>query len=413
MFIAKITTGTVSALFLLSFLSSLSGCATMPPNNTDANPPSVCPVHLQKLCEAYDTVERQYVKKISNEEMTDMFIRGFMKELREEFNDSYSKYTTLKDRETEIADDEKYTGIGMDMKKDTNPPYAIKVQRVFRGTPAYAAGIKRGDLITHVNGVPVGDKTLLESRALIRGKSETPVSLAVARPCEGNPFIISIRRREIADTVSGIAKMIAPHYAYAYIPSFDSEKNMAIRVRHSLKKIAKEHGKLRGFVIDLRNNPGGSVLHAVYFVSLFVKKGDVLYDKAQDGKKRVWSIPENNRDILSGIPIAVLVNEDSASASEIVAGAMQDFGRAVIVGTKTFGKGVMQTHHPLKDESELYLTSAYTFTPNHTFIGKAGIIPDIFAKEGKNESCTGDRQLAVALDVLKKKNAERTAVAKQ
>lgn len=403
----KILYGAVALFFVLS----LFGCAA-PKKGAPRDPalsdiPKICPPHLQKLCRAYEIVQREYIQKLSDEELTEMFIRGFMKELNETQNDPYSKYILGKNQDAETKNGVEYAGIGMDMKKDPEPPYTIKVQKVFRGTPAYAAGIRRGDRITHINGISVADKTGLESKNLIRGKRETPIRLTLSRPCEGKPFTVSIKRRNAEDTVSGMTKMLAPHYAYIYIDAFDVERGIVRRVRYSLQKIQKTYGKLRGLIIDLRNNSGGNVLHARDFVSLFVEKGVVLYEKTQNGKEYSWNIPENKHDILPNTPIVILVNEDSASASEIVAGAMQDSGRAVIAGTKTYGKGVMQTPYNLTDESELYLTMAYTFTPRHTAIHKAGITPDIFVKEGNNESCSGDRQLAAALTALRKKNAQK------
>lgn len=400
-------------LFII-FITACAGTANITSEETAVSgAPKICPPHLQKLCDAYNTIQGQYINKIPNDEITDMFISGFMKELREKQSDPYSKYTSTKEKKMELITDEKYAGLGMDIKKDTKPPYAIKVQRVFRGTPAYKAGITRGDQITSINGTPVADKTVDESRNLIRGKIGTRVTLALSRPCERAPFPVSIKREGIEDTISGITRMITPRYAYVYIPSFEVEKHIALRVKYSLAKVSEMYGKPQGLIVDLRNNPGGSVLHAQDFISLFVEKGDVLYDKTQNGQEHSWSIRKNNRDILSGAPIVILVNEDSKSSAEIVAGAMQDFGRALIVGTKTFGKGVMQTNFALKDGSELHITTAYTLTPNHTFIDKAGITPDIFVEEGKDESCTGDHQLAVALEVLQKKNKRQTTVAQQ
>lgn len=411
----KIRTGITFALFLL-FPLFLAGCATTKIASSPSavsDSPKTCPLHLQKLCSAYDTIHQKYIKKLSDDEITDMFIRGFMQELNKEHGDPYSKYTSLQDKKTELITDEKYAGIGVDMKKDTKPPYAIKVQRVFRGTPAYKAGLTRGDQITSINGTPLADKTTDESRDLIRGKIGTPITLSISRSCEKEPFRVSIQRGYIEDTISGITRMISPHYAYVFIPSFEAEKHIALRVKYSLAKVSEMYGKPQGLIVDLRNNPGGSVAHAQDFISLFVEKGDVLYDKARNEKEHPWSIPKNSRDILSGAPMVILVNEDSKSSAEIVAGAMQDFGRAIIVGTKTFGKGVMQTNYLLKDGSELHITTAYTLTPNHTFIDKAGITPDIFVEEGKDESCAGDRQLAAAIEVLKKKNVERTTIAQR
>lgn len=413
--IVKIMASAPLALFSV-FLFFLSGCATTkvePSQTAVSDATKICPSHLQKLCNAYDTVQREYIKKLSDDEITDMFIQGFMEELKKEHGDPYSKYTSVKDQKTELVTDEKYAGIGVDMKKDTKPPYAIKVQRVFHGTPAYKAGITRGDQITSIDGTPLADKTVDESKDLIRGKIGTLITLGMSRSCEKEPFSVSIRRGYIEDTISGFVKMITPHYAYVFIPSFETEKYIALRVRYSLAKVFEMYGKPQGLIIDFRNNPGGNVAHAEDFVSLFVEKGDVLHYKVQSGKEYSWSIPKNNRDILSGAPIVILVNEDSKSSAEIVAGAMQDFGRAIIVGTKTFGKGVMQTNYILKDGSELHITTAYTLTPNHTFINKAGITPDVFAEEGKNESCTGDHQLAVAIEVLQKKRVQRTIVAQK
>jgi carboxyl-terminal processing protease len=412
-FLVKTATRALFGL-LLVLLPGCTMTTKVEPTQADVSKAQkICPLHLQKLCGAYDTIHRNYIKKLSDDEITEMFIRGFMKELREKQSDPYSKYTSTKDKKTEMVTDEKYAGLGMDIKKDTKPPYAIKVQRVFLGTPAYTAGITRGDQITSINGTPVADKTVEESRDLIRGKIDTRVTLTLSRSCEGPPFPVSIKRGDVEDTISGIAKIIAPHYAYVYIPSFETEKYIALRVKYSLAKVSEMYGKPQGLIVDLRNNPGGSVAHAQDFISLFVEKGDVLYDKAQNGREHPWSIPENSRDILSGAPIVILVNEDSKSSAEIVAGAMQDFGRATIVGTKTFGKGVMQTNFALKDGSSLHLTTAYTLTPNRTYIDKTGITPDIFVEEAPDESCTGDRQLAAGLYILKKKSAERTTVAQQ
>ena len=412
MFIVKPEVWNYLIIGIIFFAVFLAGCAGTP--KVASTKPSIsCPTHLQKLCTAYDTVQREYIKEISDEKLTEMFISGFFKELNKDFNDPYSKYISVKDKEAEKVDDEKYAGIGVDMIKDTLPPYTIKVQKVFRGTPAHEAGVRRGDRITHIDGIPIGDKTIAESRDLIRGKIGTVVTLTISRFCERAPFDISMKRRGIVDTFSGIVQMITPHYAYVYIPSFDPDKNITLRVGYSLKIAWEKSGKPQGLIVDLRNNPGGHVLHAKYFLSLFIEKGDVLYSKARNDKERPLSIRENNRDLLSGVPIVVLVNNETKSAAEIVAGAMQDFGRAPIVGTKTFGKGVMQTLRPLKDGSEFWLTTAHWFTPNHGIVDKKGITPDIFVEEASDESCTGDHQLAVALEVLRRKNIPRNTVAQQ
>lgn len=416
-FIVKIMVGALLALFLFSLLLFLPGCTATPkiePPQTDASaPPKICPPHLQKLCMAYDTVRIQYLKEIPDEELTDMFIHGFIKELSAAQKDPYISYLSNTDKKAEVVTNEHYAGIGVDMKKDTKPPYAIKVQRVFRGTPAYKAGLTRGDHITSINGTPLADKTVDESRDLIRGKIGTPITLGVSRSCEKEPFHVSIQRGYIEDNISGIAQMISPHYAYVFIPSFEAEKHIALRVKYSLAKFSETYGKPHGLVIDFRNNPGGNVLETEYFVSLFLGQGDIFYKKVRNGTEYPGIVPKNNRDILPGVPIVILMNEDSKSSAEIAAGAMQDSKRAVIVGTKSFGKGVLQTKYVLNDSSELRLTTAYTFTPRHAAINGIGITPDVLIEEGVDESCTGDHQLAVALEVLQRKNASRDIVAQQ
>jgi carboxyl-terminal processing protease len=415
--IVKIIIGTALALFLVFPLLFLSGCATTskvePAIPALSVSPKICPPHLQKLCMAYDTVRIQYLKEIPDEELTDMFIHGFIKELSAAQKDPYISYLSKTDKKTEAVTNEHYAGIGVDMKKDTKPPYAIKVQRIFRGTPASKAGLRRGDQITSINGTPLADKTVEESRDLIRGKIGTPITLGISRSCEKEPFRVSIRRGYIEDNVSGIAQMISPHYAYVFIPSFEAEKHVALRVKYSLAKFSETYGKPYGLIIDFRNNPGGNVLETEYFVSLFLGQGNIFYKKVRNGTEYPARVPENNRDILPGVPIAILMNEDAKSSAEIAAGAMQDSKRAVIVGTKSFGKGVLQTKYLLGDSSELRLTTAYTFTPRHAAINGAGITPDVLVEEGDDESCTGDNQLAAAIDILKKKRVQKTVVAQK
>lgn len=259
----------------------------------------------------------------------------------------------------------------------------------------------------------MGDTTIEESKELIRGKIGTPITLGISRPCQKEPFSVSIRRGYIEDNVSGIVRMISPHYAYVFIPSFEEEKRISHRVKYSLEKVSELYGKPHGLIVDFRNNPGGNVLETEYFVSLFLEQGDIFYQKVRNGTEYPARVPENNRDILPGVPIVILINEDTKSSAEIAAGALQDSGRAVIEGTKSFGKGVLQTKYVLDDSSELHLTTAYTFTPRRTAINGAGITPDVIVEEGADESCTGDLQLAAALDILKKKRVQRTVVAQK
>ncbi|MCX6739573.1 MAG: S41 family peptidase [Candidatus Parcubacteria bacterium] len=247
-------------------------------------------------------------------------------------------------------------------------PSPLVVHQAIEGAPANRAGLKRGDKIIRINDVDIANKTQKESTMLIRGDAGTSVKLLVKQGCSEKPHVVSLRRENINDINSGKVKLIDGHYAYVHIADFMG--NPTERVRSSLSQVMVGHSNIKGLIIDLRDNPGGSVMQSVKLVGLFVENGNVLYEKNQDEKYIPWQIPDGNEDIISGKHIVILTNGDSASASELFAGAMKDFGRATIVGTTTYGKGVMQTTLFLKDKSQLILTIAYTFTPNKTAIHK-------------------------------------------
>lgn len=399
----------ILTLFCVIFLSACAGNPQKNPTEIAADLPQDCPLRFQKVCSAYETIQNGYVERFSDEKLTELFIAGAVKEL----GDPYSKYIAASDASsaTTVANTP-YAGIGVHLTKEETPPYALVVQNVYDDGPAFQAGIRRGDRIVEVNGIPIADKTLQESTELIRGENGTKVMLTVERSCNAGTAHFSLTTRPVEDTMSGIVRMIDSHYAYVRISLFEHDRLSAFKVKYSLERVLKRRKSVQGLIIDLRGNPGGNVAHANYFVSLFVKTGDVLYQKFQDGKESPWSITDG-RDMLSGAPIVILVNKGTASAAEIVAGAMQDFGRATIVGTQTYGKGITQRPFTLKDGSKLYLTNGYSFTPNRRPIHKIGITPDIKVEEEKNEACMRDLQLAAALDILHKKDRVRVFVAKK
>ncbi|MFA5830634.1 MAG: S41 family peptidase [Candidatus Paceibacterota bacterium] len=364
---------------------------------TETHPaPFACSKHLQKLCDAFDMIQSHGVKKLSNEKLTEMFIKGVIDEIR--VNDPYSRYTPLGTKDSFSS---RYSGVGLITNKDSDSSPFLVIRQVIKGSPAYRAGLKRGDKIIRIRGVSVAGKTQKEATMLIRGNEGTPVTLTVLGGCNGKERSVTLIRRNIRDGTTGIVETIDKQYAYVHIQDFMN--NPAESVAYSMERWEQIHGTPKGFIIDLRENPGGSVMQSVKFIGLFVESGDALYEKQQDGRYVPWQIPKRSEDIIPGVPIVVLVNDGSASASELVSGALKDFGRATIVGTNTYGKGVMQTKIFLKDKSEFHLTIAYTFTPKKTAIHKVGIAPDVLVPEGANESCTGDAQLAAALKILHEK----------
>jgi carboxyl-terminal processing protease len=360
--------------------------------------PFVCGKHTQKLCDVYYTVQNGYLKHTSDKKLTEIFINGVMKEIREKEDDPYSRYKSDSSKSWFVSG---YSGVGLVTGKDKNMPSPLVIRRVIDGSPANRAGLKRGDKITHVNGTSLAYKTEKDSNALIRDKKGSRVTLSIITGCAEKKDTVTLTRTNIRDNASGKLKVVDGRYAYVLLDDFQG--NVAGMIKSAIGQFRKNHGEPKGLIVDLRNNPGGYVVRDVELVGLFVAKGDALYEQGQDGRFIAWEIHPGSRDIIPGTPIVMLINDGSASASELAAGALQDFKRATILGENSYGKGVMQTTLVLKDGSELYLTIAHTFTPNKNAIHKIGIHPDVVVPEGKNESCTGDEQLAAAVRILNEK----------
>ncbi|MCK9352490.1 MAG: S41 family peptidase [Candidatus Paceibacterota bacterium] len=353
-----------------------------------------CGIHTQKLCDAFDTVKKAI--NSSDSKITQLFIDGVFSEIN--ITDVYSRYIPQGKATYPPAS---YAGIGMVTSKDANFPSHLIINRVVEGAPAFNAGLKRGDKITHVDGKSLAYKTEKQSNELIRGEPLQRVTLTIIAGCDTEPRHITIVRKNILDVSAGKLKVIDDRYAYVLLTDFMG--NTANTMRTAIEQFRGSHGEPKGLIIDLRNNPGGFVKNAVELVGLFVEKGDVFYEQSQDGRYVPWQIYHGSKDIIPGTPIVILVNGSSASASELAAGAFQDFGRATIIGTNTYGKGVAQNTFFMHDGSKLYLTVSHTFTPNRTAIHKVGIHPDVVVSEGSNESCTGDAQLQDAIRALNDK----------
>ncbi|MBL4623309.1 MAG: S41 family peptidase, partial [Immundisolibacteraceae bacterium] len=253
----------------------------------------------------------------------------------------------------------------------------VKVISPIDDTPAAAAGIEAGDLIIRLNDTPVKGMSLGDAVKIMRGKVGTDILLTIVREGAQKPLKITIKRAVIKVTAVR-ARSLDPGYAYLRIAQF--QINTGKKMRDEIDKLKKENdGPLKGLVLDLRNNPGGVLTAAVSVSDAFIKKGLIVYTegRSKDSQQKFNASPT---DIINGAPIVVLVNGGSASASEIVAGALQDHGRAVIMGSKTFGKGSVQTVLPMKNEAALKLTTARYYTPNGHSIQARGIIPDIKLK---------------------------------
>lgn len=254
----------------------------------------------------------------------------------------------------------------------------VKVVSPIDDTPAQRAGIKSGDFIVRIDGKPVKGMSLDDAVTLMRGKPGSKIELTVLREGEDKPLEFTIERAVIK-VASVKGRLLAPGFAYLRLSQFQS--NTAEEMLKKIDALQKENkAPLQGMVLDLRNNPGGVLNSAVTVSDAFLTGGKIVYTEGRDmGSQLKFSAAQD--DVLDGAPIVVLVNSGSASASEIVAGALQDHGRALIVGEETFGKGSVQTIIPINNSAALKLTTARYYTPNGRSIQAEGIMPDIELEE--------------------------------
>lgn len=308
-------------------------------------------------------------------------------------HDPYSKYLD-KDtwQELKIRLEAKFGGIGVYVLEEGKGKF--KIVSPIKGTPAYRAGIKNGDIILKINGESVQNMTQDEVVSLMRGDPGTQLLLTVYRESDGKEHEFKITREiinvpsvdyEILDTVSGIG----------YISLNQFHAHSAQEMADAINDLVGEK-KMKGIVLDLRYNGGGDFNAALEIASLFLDKGKKIVS-VRDGKGReeVYKSSGGNIDI----PVVVLINEDSASAAEILAGALKDNRRAILVGKTTFGKGLVQTVYPLRDGGALKLTTQKYFTPSGTDINEIGIHPDYEVEKGEKDK---DLQLDKAVEILKK-----------
>ncbi|MGH2537826.1 MAG: S41 family peptidase [Candidatus Promineifilaceae bacterium] len=286
-----------------------------------------------------------------------------------------------------------YEGIGafVDMDEEGN----IVIVRAFEGQPAERAGLRSGDVITHVDGVPIAGMTFEEILVLVKGDEGTEVRLTVRRASEPGSFDVVVERALIEIPIIE-SEMLRDGIAYVRLTSFNS--NAETRLHEAIEAFLA--GSPRGLILDLRDNPGGFLDQSVAVADLFLPEGVVLIQRDREGDEEIFH--SDDGDLAEEIPLVVLVNEGSASASEIVAGAIQDHGRAVIVGATTFGKGSVQQTHTLSDGAELRVTIARWYTPSNQSIDQSGIAPDIEVATPEEFGGENDTQLQRALEQLLK-----------
>jgi len=327
---------------------------------------------FSKLFTIYELVKANYVDQVDDDKLIKGAIDGMLASL-----DPHSNYLdgpSLQRLETMI--DGNYTGLGLSVVEDDG---AVKIVSPFKGSPAEKAGLKAGDYITHLDGVLYYERDLDEAVSKMRGQAGTSIRLTIYRPGRDKPFDVTVTRGVIE--LEPVTWELKDDVGVISVNEFSRDVgNFVNKGIADLKKQAATKGtKLDGLVLDLRSNPGGSLDEAVALSDLFLDKGVIVSQRGRIASENQYYRAESmfKGDVVKGMPIVVLVDAGSASASEIVAGALQDQHRAVVMGERTFGKGSVQSFIQLDKNSAVKLTTARYFTPSGHSVQEGGILPDI------------------------------------
>lgn len=322
-----------------------------------------------KLLAVYQLIKANYVEQVDDDKLIRGAIDGMLASL-----DPHSDYldgASLQRLETMM--DGSYSGLGLSVVQDDG---AVKIVSPFRGSPGEKAGLKAGDYITHLDGKLQYGGDLDDAVSKMRGEAGTSIRLTIFRPGRDEPFDVTVTRGVI--DLEPVTSKLEKGVGIITVNEFG--RNVGKDVGEAVKALkAQAGGRLTGLILDLRSNPGGSLDEAIAMADLFVTKGDIVSQRGRNAAENEFYKAESVYlgDIAAGVPMVVLVDAGSASASEIVAGALQDDKRAVIMGERTFGKGSVQTMFTLNRDTAVKLTTARYFTPKGRSVQEGGIDPDI------------------------------------
>jgi carboxyl-terminal processing protease len=325
---------------------------------------------LKVFSDVLDIIEKNYVDPVDSKELIRGAIRGMISSI-----DPHSAFLSPESyKDLQIETKGEFSGIGIVITMQEN---MVTVISPIEGTPAYKAGIKAGDQIIRVDGEETSAMMLWEAVKKMRGKKGTSVVITIMRKGLPEPIDFTIVR-DIIPLESVRSVLLKPGYGYVRITNF--RENTADDVKAALKKLESNKTSLNGLILDLRDNPGGLLDQAVKVSDIFLDEGPIVSIKGRlKSHSKIYEAHSDQHK--HAYPIVLLINEGSASASEIVAGALQDNGRALVLGTTSFGKGSVQTVEPLRDGSGLKLTIARYYTPNGHAIQTRGIVPDVLVKQ--------------------------------
>lgn len=334
---------------------------------------------LQTFADVFYQIREGYVEEVDDSTLFEYAVKGMLEGL-----DPHSVYMTREaysDLQTQT--DGEFSGLGIEIGRRGS---YIEIIAPIDGSPAAEAGLQSGDVILKLDDTSVKGLSTDEAVDLMRGPVGSSIVLEIGRPGEAKPFEVTIIRDKIK-IASVRGRLLAPRYGYLRIAQFG--RSTGQEAREAIQKLATESA-LKGLVIDLRNNPGGVLEASVEVAGLFLDEGDVVSTKGRHPNAGD-SYSATSGDLLEGAPIVILINGGSASASEIVAGALQDRRRGIVMGTRSFGKGSVQTVLPISESRAVKLTTARYYTPNGRSIQAEGIVPDIVVERAQVTSVEGRR----------------------
>jgi len=346
---------------------------------------------IDLFSEVLEKIEKEYVEEIDQSEVMDSAINGVLQSL-----DPYSSYMSpeiFEESNTETSG--KFGGLGIEVSMESG---VVKVISPIDGTPASRAGIKAGDYIVRINGEQVQGKTLFEAVNLMRGPVGSSIEITVRRKGLKKAKIFKIIR-EVIEIQSVVSELIDKEIGYLRLRAFN--ENSDNQLKKEINKL-ENNKKIIGYILDLRNNPGGLLSQAIKISDFFLDNGEIVSTKGRQSKEnRKYFAKQGDR--INGKPLIVLINRGSASASEIVAGALRDQKRAILLGETTYGKGSVQSIIPLKNKGAIRLTISKYYLPSGKSISEVGVSPDITVEEQEKDfsiNTTTDNQLNYAIKLF-------------
>lgn len=349
---------------------------------------------VQKINELKAYTDMYYYDEVDDTELQDGLYEGMISGL----GDKYSVYYNAEDyKQMQVSTTGQYYGIGAGLRQDPDT-MVVSISKIYEGTPSDEAGLLADDVITSVDGTDATSMEVTELVKLIRGAEGTSVHLEVYRPSTGENLSFDVERKNVT-LPSVSSQMLDDNIGYVHIDSFETET--ADQFEKAVAELDKEG--MKAMVLDVRYNGGGLVTAVVQILDDILPEGTVVYTEDKNGHRETYT---SSGDTYMEYPLAVLINEDSASASEILAGAIKDYEYGTLIGTTTFGKGIVQTIFPLEDGDAVKLTTAKYFTPNGNYIHGVGIDPDIELEyeylnpDGTEYDVKYDNQIQKAVEVL-------------